>query len=67
VKPNTPSFEVHPQLSNKENPVDGALVGAGSLQHLQTNPDVLVFYPSPHPNTSRFSNKSSARRGYEIV
>jgi hypothetical protein len=31
--------------------VDGALVGAGSLWHLQTNPDVLVLYPSPHPNT----------------
>jgi len=23
--------EVHPQLSNNEHPVDGALVGAGSL------------------------------------
>ncbi len=31
--------------------MDGALVGAGSLWHLQTNPDVLVLYPSPHPNT----------------
>ncbi len=51
VKPNTPSFEVHPQLSNNWHPVDGALVGAGSLCHLQTNPDVLVLYPSPHPNT----------------
>jgi len=47
VKPNTPSFEVHPQLSNNGHPVDGVLVG-GSLCHLQTNPDVLIFYPSPH-------------------
>jgi len=63
VKPNTPSFEVHPQLNNNKYPMDGALVGAGSLWHLQTNFDVLVFYPSPHPKTSKFSNKSSARRG----
>jgi len=31
VKPNINSVEVHPQLSNNGNPVDGALVGAGSL------------------------------------
>jgi hypothetical protein len=31
VKPNINSVEVHPQLSNKGHPVDGALVGAGSL------------------------------------
>jgi hypothetical protein len=27
----TNSVEVHPQLSNNRHPVDGALVGAGSL------------------------------------
>jgi hypothetical protein len=26
-----PVVEVHPQLSNKRHPVDGVLVGAGSL------------------------------------
>jgi hypothetical protein len=31
VKPNINSVEIHPQLSNKGHPVDGALVGAGSL------------------------------------
>jgi hypothetical protein len=31
VKPNINSVEVHPQPSNNEHPVDGALVGAGSL------------------------------------
>jgi len=31
VKPNLNSVEVHPQLSNNGHPVDGALVGAGSL------------------------------------
>ncbi len=30
MKPNINSAEVHPQLSNKKHPVDGALVGAGS-------------------------------------
>jgi len=31
VKPDINSVEAHPQLSNKGHPVDGALVGAGSL------------------------------------
>jgi len=31
VRPDINSVEVHPQLSNKGHPVDGALVGAGSL------------------------------------
>jgi hypothetical protein len=31
VKPNMKSIEVHPQLSNNCHPVDGALVGVGSL------------------------------------
>jgi hypothetical protein len=31
VKSNINSVEVHPQLSNNRHPVDGALVGAGSL------------------------------------
>jgi hypothetical protein len=31
VKPNINSVEVHPQLSNKGHPVDGAVVGAGAV------------------------------------
>jgi hypothetical protein len=31
VKPNINLVEVHPHLSNNRDPVDGALVGAGSL------------------------------------
>jgi hypothetical protein len=31
VKPNINSVEVHPQLTYNRHPVDGALVGAGSL------------------------------------
>jgi hypothetical protein len=31
VKPKINSVEVHPPLSNNRHPVDGALVGAGSL------------------------------------
>ncbi len=33
MKPNINSVEVHPQLSNNGHPVNGALVGAGSLWH----------------------------------
>jgi hypothetical protein len=35
VKPIINSVEVHPQLSNNGHPVDGVLVGAGSLGHGQ--------------------------------
>jgi hypothetical protein len=31
MKPNVYSVEVHPQLSNNKHPVDGVLVGVGSL------------------------------------
>jgi len=31
VKPNVNSVEVHPQLFNNGHPMDGALVGVGSL------------------------------------
>jgi hypothetical protein len=31
MKPGSNSVEGHPQLSDKRHPVDGALVGAGSL------------------------------------
>jgi len=32
VKPNINPVEVHPQLSDNGHPVDGAVVGAGSLR-----------------------------------
>jgi hypothetical protein len=35
VKPNINSIEVHPQLSNKSHPVDGALVSVSSLCHVE--------------------------------
>ncbi len=31
VKPNINAVEVHPQLSNNRHPLDGTLVGVGSL------------------------------------
>ncbi len=31
VEPNINSVEIHPQVNNMNNPVDAALVGAGSL------------------------------------
>jgi len=36
VKANTNSGEIHPQLSNNGHPVDGAMVGAGSLWPSET-------------------------------
>jgi hypothetical protein len=41
VKPNINSVEVHPQLSNNRHPVDGVLVGAGSLWR--------IISPQNHP------------------
>ncbi len=32
MKPNINSVDVHPQVSNNGHPVDGVLVGAGSLR-----------------------------------
>jgi hypothetical protein len=48
VKPNTNSVEIHPQLSNNEHPVDGLLVGAGSLWQ-----KYVYVPPSPTPNNLR--------------
>jgi hypothetical protein len=39
-EPNINSVEFHPQLSNNRYPVDGALVGAGSLWQLGGNMDL---------------------------
>jgi hypothetical protein len=38
VKPNINSVDVHPQLSNNGHPVNGVLVGAGSLW-----PNLMTF------------------------
>jgi len=38
MKPGSNSVEDHPQLSNDKHPVDGALVGAGSLWPLAMLP-----------------------------
>jgi hypothetical protein len=45
VKPNINSVEVHPQLNNNRHPVDGVLVGAGSMwptQHCLGPPQSLL-------------------------
>ncbi len=43
MKPNINSVEVHPQLSNNSHPVDGALVGAGSLSPANSTDDELFM------------------------
>ncbi len=44
------SVEVHPQLSNKGHPVDGALVGAGSLWPSKCRAGLnLIPGPLPYP------------------
>jgi hypothetical protein len=42
MKPNINGVEVHPQLSNNDHPVDGALVGAGSMWSSFTTQDKLA-------------------------
>jgi hypothetical protein len=43
MKPNINSVEVHPQLSKDGHPVDGALVGAGSLWPFSTPATAQVW------------------------
>jgi hypothetical protein len=40
VEPNINSVEIHPQVNNMNNPVDAALVGAGSLWPWHTFPNL---------------------------
>jgi hypothetical protein len=50
VKPNINSVEVHPQWRNNRHPVDGALLGAGSLWPLRRGHYQLRFkilWPNP--------------------
>jgi hypothetical protein len=54
VKPTINSVEIHPQLSSNEHPVDGVLVGAGSLWPLHT---IMVWVV--HSLFLPFSNKLS--------
>jgi hypothetical protein len=49
MKPNINSVEVHPQSSNNWHPVDGALVGAGSLWPKYK---ALLFMDNQLPPTS---------------
>jgi hypothetical protein len=42
MKLNINGVEVHPQLSNNDHPVDGALVGAGSMWSSFTTHDNLA-------------------------
>ncbi len=56
VKPNINSVELHPQLSNNKHPVDGVLVGAGSLwacprlyiPKRQAQPRLVPWAAGPH-------------------
>ncbi len=41
VKPHINLVEVHPQLSNNKHPMDGVLVGAGSLWPQPWDPNSL--------------------------
>jgi hypothetical protein len=50
VKPNTNSVEVHPQLSNKEHPVDGF---AGGCWFIVAEIGIMSLPPSPTPNNLR--------------
>jgi hypothetical protein len=60
VKPNTNLVEVHPQPSQDGFPVDGALVGAGSLSHLGSGP-YGKFKPGKVRNVQRSSQKMEFR------
>jgi hypothetical protein len=61
MKPNMNSVELHPQLSNNEHPVDGALVGACSLwspssvhsQTVLTSVKKLFLLPKRSSNIQR--------------
>jgi len=61
MKPNINSVELHPQLSNNEHPVDGALVGACSLwppsrvhsQTVLTSVQKLFLVPKRSSNIQR--------------
>jgi len=56
MKPNINSVEVHPQLSNNGHPVDGVLVGAGSLWPWGTGLVELItvsFHTVKLPNKAR--------------
>jgi len=48
MKPNGNSVEDHSQLSHNRHPVDGALVGAGSLWPCLLSQSEPAFAPEPH-------------------
>jgi hypothetical protein len=53
-KPNINSVEVHPQMSNNGHPVDGALVGAGSLWPLLRETKLLLNLRRPPHTLEKF-------------
>jgi len=59
VKPNTNSVEVHPQLSNKEHPVDGF---AGGCWFIVAEIGIMSLPPSPTPNNLRGKQRQSHKR-----
>jgi hypothetical protein len=59
VKPNiNKSVEVHPQLSNNGHPVDGVLMGAGSLWQQES---WVTWFPSPNQNMVRHTGSPLTR------
>jgi len=59
VKPNINSVEVHPQVSNNGHPVEGALVGAGSLCPFLPGPIFWVLGSLPNRPASPWFFKTS--------
>jgi hypothetical protein len=57
VKPKIKSVEIHPQLSNKGHPVDGALVDAGSLWPNGFDPAALLSVVNGTAKTNSFRRK----------
>ncbi len=51
MKPGSNSVENHPQLSHNRHPVDGALVGAGSLWGITTEDVVDIVVTNGHHET----------------
>ncbi len=49
MKPKFNSVEVHPELSNNGHPVDGALMGAGSLWPINATLSALIGPMNPYP------------------
>ncbi len=66
VKPNINSVDVHPQLSNNGHPVDGALVGVGSVCSEYTSLGLGRVW-NMCSELDRISSGSLAKHGWSII